>query len=128
MVTNMTVCVKPWATVDRTLYVDLKAYLSSVRFNRNVLSTRVAAKAKNNIASHQTLVLEPGAPPFKYSAPADTSMVIVNANNPVRMTLSRESGQIDLGEQTLFVITSSIHSVEFVNTGTATSEVNLIIV
>ena len=137
MTTNLsdvTVCVAPWTTVDRTLYVDLKAFLASVRYNRNVLSTRVAVKSKTNVALDECFIL----PKSGTTRPATgrridlvpgNAMTIVSANRPVGLKVSRESGELDLGTQTLFIITSSIASLEFTNVvNEADVEINVITV
>lgn len=128
------VCSAPWATVDRTLYVDVKAYLASVKYNRNVLSTRNAAKSKNNVALDQTFLLPRAAQgqanaEYEYRAVPENQMTVISANRPVRIILTRESGELDLGLQTIFIISSPIVSVRFSNTQNAgDAEVNLIVV
>jgi hypothetical protein len=131
---NGFVCSAPWATVDRTLYVDLKAFLASVRTNRNVLSTRIAVKSKTNVAVDQTFLLPQVASgqlpaEYKYEAIPDNQMTIVSANRPVHLMLTTPNGILDLGQQTLFVITSTIISLTFKNVENAgNAEVNLILV
>lgn len=128
------VCAAPWATVDRTLYLDVKAYLGSVRYNRNILSTRNAARSANNIALDQTFVLgqtdkNAARSVYEHRAAANNSMTVISANRPVHVVVVRESGELDLGMQTIFVISSSIVSVRFANTENAGNvEVNLIVV
>ena len=126
------VCAMPWATVDRALVVDVKAYLASVRSNRNVLSTRFAARSKSNIAIDETFVLPAsvGAPAWRdFMAPADNVLCVVSANRPVHMILTRETGEIDLGLQTLFVTSSPIAKIRFANTeNLGNAEINLILV
>lgn len=128
------VCAAPWATVDRTLYVDVKAYLASVRYNRNVLSTRNAVKSKNNVALDQTFVL-PRADngqanaSYEYKATPQNQMTVISANRPVHLVIKRETGELDLGLQTIFIISSPVISVRFTNTENAgDAEVNLIVV
>ncbi len=128
------VCAAPWATVDRTLYVDLRCYLASVRYNRNVLSTRIAVKSKTNVALDQTFVLPKAAPGaansgYEYVAVPNSQTVIISSNRPVHLILVRESGRLDLGMQTLFVTSSPIVKVIFANTENAgDAEINLIVV
>lgn len=128
------VCAAPWTTVDRTLYVDVKAYLASVRYNRNVLSTRVGAKSKNNVAQDQTFLLPKagaGQAPadYLYKGIANNQMTIVSSNRPIHVVLTRESGELDLGMQTILILSSPIISLRFANTENAgDAEVNLIVV
>jgi hypothetical protein len=128
------VCAAPWTTVDRTLYVDVKAYLASVRYNRNVLSTRNAVKSKNNIALDQTFVLpkadkNTANATYEYRATAQNQMTVVSANRPVHIVAVRETGELDLGLQTIFIISSSIVALRFANTqNEGDAEVNLIVV
>lgn len=126
------VCSAPWTTVDRALYVDLKANLASVKYNRNVLSTRVGVRSKTNVALDQTFILPRASNheannSYEYRAVANNLMTIISANRPVRVVLVRESGELDLGLQSLFVITSPIISVRFTNTeNLGDAEINLI--
>ena len=128
------VCAAPWATVDRTLYVDVKAYLASVKYNRNVLSTRVGAKSKNNVALDQTFLLpaaghQQANNAYEYRAVPNNQMVIVSSNRPVRIILTRESGVLDLGLQTILILSSPIISLVVTNTeNIGDAEVNLIVV
>jgi hypothetical protein len=128
------VCAAPWATVDRALYVDVKAYLGSVRYNRNVLSTRFAAKCENNIVTDQTFILgqvekNMAFSTFEFKAHAKNVMTVVSANRPVHLVLVRADGELDLGLQTMFVISSSIVALRFSNTeNLGNAEVNLIVV
>ena len=128
------VCAAPWATVDRTLYVDVKAYLASVKYNRNVLSTRVGAKSKNNVALDQTFLLpaaghQQANNAYEYRAVPNNQMVIVSSNRPVRIILTRESGVLDLGLQTILILSSPIISLNIMNTeNIGDAEVNLIVV
>jgi hypothetical protein len=128
------VCAAPWATVDRTLYVDVKAYLASVRYNRNVLSTRVGVKSKNNVALDQTFLLpkagrQQANNAYEYRAVPNNQMVIVSSNRPVRIILTRESGVLDLGLQTILILSSPIISLNITNTeNIGDAEVNLIVV
>lgn len=129
-----TVCVSPWTTVDRVLYVDLKAFLASVRYNRNVLSTRIAVKSQTNVAIDETFVL-PAMPKDKPSAKRKLDFVsgnqatIVSTNRPVHLVVTRESGTMDMGLQTLFVITNSIIALEFENSqNLADVEINVVTV
>ena len=128
------VCAAPWATVDRTLYVDVKAYLASVKYNRNVLSTRVGAKSKNNVALDQTFLLpaaghQQANNAYEYRAVPNNQMVIVSSNRPVRIILTRESGVLDLGLQTILILSSPIISLNITNTeNIGDAEVNLIVV
>lgn len=128
------ICAAPWATVDRTLYVDVKAYLAGVKYNRNVLSTRIAAKSKNNIALDQTFLLpkvdvNQAQTQYEYKASAKNQMTVVSSNRPVHMTLVKEGGTLDLGMQTIFIITSPIVSVTFTNKeNIGDAEINLIVV
>jgi hypothetical protein len=128
------VCAAPWATVDRTLYVDVKAYLASVKYNRNVLSTRISAKSKNNVALDQTFLLPRASTnqansEYEYKSVPNNQMTVISANRPVHIVLTRESGVLDLGLQTVFIISSPIISVKFSNTENAgDAEVNLIVV
>jgi hypothetical protein len=128
------VCAAPWATVDRTLYVDVKAYLASVKYNRNVLSTRVGVKSKNNVALDQTFLLpkagrQQANNAYEYRAVPNNQMVIVSSNRPVRIILTRESGVLDLGLQTILILSSPIISLNIMNTeNIGDAEVNLIVV
>lgn len=128
------VCAAPWATVDRTLYVDVKAYLASVKYNRNVLSTRVAAKSKNNVAQDQTFLLPQsgdGQAPteYLYKGIANNQMTVVSSNRPIHVVITRESGELDLGMQTILILSSPILSLRFTNTeNKGDAEVNLIVV
>jgi hypothetical protein len=128
------VCAAPWATVDRTLYVDVKAYLASVKYNRNVLSTRVGVKSKNNVALDQTFLLpkagrQQANTAYEYRAVPNNQMVIVSSNRPVRIILTRESGVLDLGLQTILILSSPIISLNIMNTeNIGDAEVNLIVV
>lgn len=128
------VCAAPWATVDRTLYVDVKAYLASVRYNRNVLSTRVGVKSKNNVALDQTFLLpkagrQQANNAYEYRAVPNNQMVIVSSNRPVRIILTRESGVLDLGLQTILILSSPIISLNITNTeNIGDAEINLIVV
>jgi hypothetical protein len=128
------VCAAPWATVDRTLYVDVKAYLASVKYNRNVLSTRVGVKSKNNVALDQTFLLpkaghQQANNAYEYRAVPNNQMVIVSSNRPVHIILTRESGVLDLGLQTILILSSPIISLNITNTeNIGDAEVNLIVV
>lgn len=129
-----TVCVSPWTTVDRTLYVDLKAFLASVRYNRNVLSTRIAVKSKTNVARDETFVL-PVMPQGKAATKrrieleSGNQATIVSTNRPIHLIVSRETGVMDMGMQTLFVATDSLVALEFENSlNQADVEINVITV
>lgn len=128
------VCAAPWATVDRTLYVDVKAYLASVKYNRNVLSTRVGVKSKNNVALDQTFLLpkagyQQANNAYEYRAVPNNQMVIVSSNRPVRVILTRESGELDLGLQTILILSSPMISLRITNTeNIGDAEINLIVV
>ena len=54
---------------------------------------------------------------------------IVSTNRPVHLVVTRESGTMDMGLQTLFVITNSIIALEFENSqNLADVEINVITV
>jgi hypothetical protein len=126
------VCAAPWTTVDRGLYVDIKAYLASVKYNRNVLSTRLAVKSKTNVAKDESFVLPRAAKnqantSYEFRATPLTQMCIISSNRAVNIVLVRETGELDLGQQTLFIISSPIISVRFTNTeNLGDAEINLI--
>lgn len=124
----------PWSTVDKTLYVDIKAYLASVRLNRNVLSARVAVKSKTNVATDQTFLLpqtsnDQANSSYVYTAVPDNATTVVSSNRPVHLVLTTPNGVLDLGQQTLFIFSGPIISVGFTNSqNVGPAEVNLIVV
>lgn len=128
------VCAAPWVTIDKTLFVDVKASLASVRLNRNVLTTRVAAKSKNNVVLDQTFLLPKtnagqAVTEHEYKAVADNQMIIVSANRPVHIVLTTANGVLDLGLNTIFILSSPIVSIKFANAeNIGNAEINLIVV
>ena len=128
------VVASPWSTVDKVMYVDVKCYLSSVRASRNVLSTRNSARSINNVATDQTFVLpvtstELPASQREFVADPGNVMTVISSNRPVHAILVRESGMLDLGQITMFVISSSIVSIKFINDQKlGDTEVNLVVV
>lgn len=128
------VCAAPWATVDKTLFVDVKASLASVRVNRNVLTTRVAARSKNNVVLDQTFLLPKtlvgqALSEYEYKAVADNQMMIISANRPVSIILTTANGVLNLGLNTIFIISSPVVSIKFANAeNIGNAEINLIVV
>ena len=131
---NGFVSAAPWATAERTMYLDLKAYIAGVRYNRNVLSSRHAARSRTNVLTDQILAL-PAVPAgaqvsrHEFTAPANNTMTVISANRPVRLVLQRESGSLDMGLQSLFVISSSVVSILLENSSNdGDAEINLLVV
>lgn len=126
------VCAQPWATVDKTLVVDVRAHLASVRYNRNVLSARAAAKSANNIALDQTFMLPANVGAvarYEHLAAPGNVMTIISSNRPIHLILTRETGELDLGLQSMFIISSPVVKLAFANTeNKGNAEVNLIVV
>ena len=121
---------------DKTLIIDVRAWLSSKKLSRNVLSVRNGVMSRSNIALDQVIRLPyvtPGvggvftASTFTYTAPADNKMVIVSSNTPVYAELTTPSGTLDLGTITLFVLTSPITQIAFTNSRNITDvELNIV--
>lgn len=123
----------PWANNPKCLMVDITASLIGVRFAQQVLSSRSTAKSLSNTALVQSFMLQKsnfGEPPpcQIIKAPSNSKMVVLVANRPVRTVLVRECGRLDLGMQTMFVLTDSFVSLEVSNTEAAETEVNLVLV
>jgi hypothetical protein len=124
----------PWASTDKVLYVDVNAYLSGVRFKRNVLSTRNGAQSKNNVVLDQSFLLPrvaEGVPleQYTYTAVPDNQMTIVSANRAIELVLTTPNGVLNLGMNTIFIITSTIVSLRFKNLANlGDAQINLIVV
>lgn len=121
----------PWKTLDKAVYVDLKATLASERLARNVLSVRNAAKSRNNLLLEQTVKLgKPtnGIPQsYELQGVAGNVMTILASNYPVLLELVTETGSLLLGQNTLFVITASIVKIKVTNSlGLGDAECNII--
>jgi hypothetical protein len=121
----------PWKTLDKAVYVDLKATLASERVARNVLSVRNAAKSRNNLLLEQTVKL--GVPingipqSYELKGVAGNVMTIFASNYPVSLELTTETGTLLLGQNTLFVITASIVGLKITNDqGLGDAECNII--
>lgn len=131
-VSNGQVCASPWGTVDKLLYLDVKAFVASKRYNRNILSSRYTAKSKTTVFTDQTITLpyiKDGAPStFTYTALPGNSMTIVSANTLVNVVVKTPKGELDLGAQTIFVISSPIMSLVLTNAIELDVEINLITV
>lgn len=128
------ICAAPWQSVDRALYIDVNAYLASVRMNRNVLSARVGMRSANNIVTDQTFILTRSDKHradayYEVAAKAGNVSTVLASNRPVHVVLKRESGELDMGEQTLLIVTSPIVSLKVTNRQTdGDAEINLIMV
>lgn len=124
----------PWSSIDRALYIDVKCFLSSIRSVRNVLSARLVAKSINNVVLDQSFSLLQAAEgsdfsTFEYQAKAGNVAMVISSNRPVHVILTRASGTLDLGQITMFAISSPIVSVNFVNDeNQGDAEINLIVV
>jgi hypothetical protein len=117
---NAFVVASPWATASKVLYVDLKCFLASVRSNRNVLSARNSARSINNVVLDQTFKLPATGTSvadatYTYTAAGGNVMTVINANRPVRAVITTANGTLDLGQITMFVLSSPIISVVFTN-------------
>lgn len=121
----------PWKTLDKALIVDLKAYLASERFTRNVLTARVAAKSASGILKEEAFILSNpvnSVPVYRDFEPAAGNIALIVASNyPVLIEVTTETGQLNLGQNTLFVVTAPIVKVRISNTlGLGNAEVNVL--
>lgn len=129
---NGFVCTSPWSSVDKTLFVDLKVNLASTRQTRNILAARGAARSKSNIHSERSFVLSQvatGLPAseFTVDCDADNMFTVVSSDRPVRLIVTTPNGRLDVGQITMFVLTSQVVKLEFANTANAgNAEVNLV--
>lgn len=121
----------PWKTLDKALIVDVKAFLASERFTRNVLTTRISAKSASGILKEEAFILSmpvSGVPVFRDFEPAPGNIALLIASNyPVLLELTTETGSLSLGQNTLFVITAPVVKVRISNTaGIGNAEVNVL--
>lgn len=99
-----------------------------------LLGTRNAAKSKNNVALDQTFLLPKAgsgqpANAYEYLGVPLNQMVVVSSNRAIRIVLTRESGELDLGLNTIIVLTDSFVKLRFSNDANeGDAEVNLVVV
>ena len=103
---------QPWAVPqDKTLVLDLKGTVYSLRNNRQVVSAKLTAKAQSQI-SESNLTLGGVCPlSLTVTLPVDNQMLVLTASSPVRITLTRSTGSIDLGLNAALVVSSPSLSV-----------------
>lgn len=124
-----------WGKADQALIIDLAAYLGSVKQMRNVALARTVNVGSGNIVIDQSFVLGPqanGAAPqsYTFTAPPGNIATLVTASLPVHLILSTSTNpNIDLGPVTMFVLTSPITGLKFINDQKqGSTEIKLVIV
>lgn len=121
----------PWKTLDKALIVDLKAYLASERFTRNVLTARVAARSESGILKEEVFILSKpvnGVPVYRDFDPAPSNIALIVASNyPVEIQITNNSGTLNLGQNTLFMVTAGVVKMRVSNTqGLGDAEINIL--
>ncbi len=117
----------PAGQTSQSLILDLACTLASARRMRNVLKTRNVATSAVPVLQDQVFVLPQttgGAPSSQtVKAAAGGTCVVVSADTPVHLVLTNSNGTLDLGQNTMFVLTSGFVSLSVTNdqnTGDAT--------
>jgi hypothetical protein len=106
--------------VSKTLLVDLSCNIASANRVRNVLKVRAESSNYTGTVSDQQFVLlqtAAGTTPSSNTivAPTGNSSVIVSSDSPVHLLVTTSVGTYDFGQNTLFVLTSPIVSVQVIN-------------
>ncbi len=112
--------VAPQTTQTKTLVVDLDCFIAGTRTTRNVLRTRNTAQNTNGNFFQQGFSLAQVAsntPPAQLiiPAPSGNEATIVSADSAVHLILQTTTGTLDLGQNTLFALSSPIVSLTFIN-------------
>lgn len=131
---NGFVCVSPWASVDKTLVIDIKCNLSSVRLNRNILSARMGIKSQSNTHQEAGLILPKvangqAASQYEYTHVPGNLSTVLTTNRPVRLKIKTLAGELDMGLVTAFVLTAPLIGLTLINEqNEGNVEVNLIVI
>lgn len=110
----------PLRETSKTLLVDIKVSEVGRRLHRNVLAARNAIVPPANFTTEQTLRIlrpataSPGTSHVLQGAPGNT-VTVVCATAPLQIKVTRDTGVLDLGLQTLFVMSSPLLSLELLN-------------
>lgn len=125
--------VSPQTNPGKTLVVDLSCFIAGARSTRNVLKTRNTAQNSGGGFTQEAFELPVAAtgqaPSQKVIVAPNNVATVVSSDLPVHIILTTNNGTLDLGLNTLFVITSSVVSLNFINdAGIGTANVNCLII
>lgn len=125
--------VGPTNSQGKTLVVDLSCFIAGARTTRNVLKTRNTAQNQNGSFMQQSFELlqaGTGQAPTQMvvTAPANNVATIVSSDMPVHIIVTTNNGTLDLGQNTLFILTNPIVSLKFINdSNIGTTNINCLI-
>lgn len=124
----------PFGQQSRSLIIDLVANLASARMLRNVLKVRNIVTSSLSIMRNEVITLpqvaSTAAPSQVVISPeTQTSGMVLSSDTPVRLILVNNAGTLDLGQNTMAVLTSGIVSLTIINDQNLNAaNVNLILV
>lgn len=123
------VALPPMADAVRAILVDLRCYEIGRRTHRNVLMARNTVNPANFVAE-QSLTLKGSAAVSGKSHTIQgtdgNTVTLMTATAPLRVRVTRDTGVLDLGPQTMLVLTSEILSLQIENEAEAEVDVQLI--
>ncbi len=112
--------VAPYSSIGKTLIMDLSCNLASRDMARNIMRVRATSSNGTGLVLDQQFTLTQSASGQAFStttieAPSGNAATVVSADNQVHVVLVTATGTLDMGENTIFVITSPIVSVQVIN-------------
>ncbi len=118
---------------SKTLVVDLSCFIASAMKTRNVLRVRATAQNDGQLSQISYTLKQTNAPaaPTQATIPAPAGNVatVLSSNTPVHLIVTTPNGTLDMGQNTLFVITSPIVSIKAINDqNIADADLNCIII
>ena len=110
----------PTGQISQSLILDLACTIASSRRMRSVLKTRNVATSAVPMLQDQVFVLPQAQASQanstqKLVAPAGNVCVVVSSDTPVHLVLTNSNGTLDLGQNTMFVLTGGFVSLEVTN-------------
>jgi hypothetical protein len=103
----------PLLDPPKTLFADIQVYESGRKQHRSVLSARNAVVPPANFITEQTLTLTAASPavPYTFQGTPGNTCTVIAASAPIRMVVTRTTGVLDMGLQTIMILTSNVLAV-----------------
>jgi hypothetical protein len=109
-------------SLGKTLVLDLACSVATSRYIRNVMNVRAAVQNPSGgfLDQQVELTVAPSGGPISTEvlvAPSGNAVTVVSSDSPVHILVTLPSNeQVDLGLNTLFIVTTSILNITLLNT------------
>lgn len=108
----------------KSIVLDVKAYLADTANLRNLLYFRLGTPIANSVDSKTQTIA--GSSNVTFTGVTSNAFTLVKSLSPFGLTLTNGVGTLNLGVNTVFIITSNITSLSISNASTSPIEIDIL--